>query len=291
LISDTRQQILFHCLRDFHEGILASVFDSLDRIQHMFWRDRQDIVEQWYERLDRLVGRVELYLAKNGTDTTKIVVVSDHGFADFNFKVHLNRWLIEQGFLTPKKEAARGDIQQVDWSRSQAYAIGLNSIYLNLSGREGQGSVASERVAALTQKLRDALLSWRGPNGRPVANRVWTRDEIFSGPLASHGPDLLVGYAPGYRASSQTGLGAWEELNIEPNHDHWGADHCIDPAAVPGVLFCNQGLRDFPSPSYQDIPMLTIGEEPDTGRPTPPPSFTDEEREVVEERLRSLGYL
>ena len=56
---------MYH-LERFQEGILASVFDSLDRIQHMFWRDRQDIVDEWYCKLDALVGRVEQRLADLG---------------------------------------------------------------------------------------------------------------------------------------------------------------------------------------------------------------------------------
>jgi hypothetical protein len=43
-ISNTRERILMDQLQHFREGLLASVFDSLDRIQHMFWRDRPDIV-------------------------------------------------------------------------------------------------------------------------------------------------------------------------------------------------------------------------------------------------------
>ena len=34
-----------------------------------------------------------------------------------------------------------------------------------------------------------------------------------------------------------------------------------------------------------------IGEAPDEGRSIPPPSYTDEDQQIVEERLRSLGYL
>ena len=36
----------------FREGMLAAIFDCLDRVQHMFWRERPDIVEQWYIKLD-----------------------------------------------------------------------------------------------------------------------------------------------------------------------------------------------------------------------------------------------
>jgi len=41
-------------IEHFDEGLLASVFDCLDRVQHMFRRDRPDIVAAWYEKLDAL---------------------------------------------------------------------------------------------------------------------------------------------------------------------------------------------------------------------------------------------
>ena len=111
------------------------------------------------------------------------------------------------------------------------------------------------------------------------------------GPLAAHGPDIVVGYSSGYRASSQTGLGTWEKTNLKPNRDHWAADHCMAPQAVPGVLFCNQGLSNFPNPSYRDIPALTIGAVPDLSDSALLPSFGDEDQDIIEERLRGLGYL
>jgi len=290
-IFETRERTLMYHLQRFQEGILASVFDSLDRVQHMFWRDRPDIVDQWYVRLDALVGRVEKRLADLGKDQTKIVIVSDHGFADFNHKVHLNRWLIERGYLVTKGEGGSGNLQNVDWSRSQAYAVGLNSVYLNLAGREGQGSVHSTQYEAVVNKLGDELLGWRGPDGRPVVQQAQSQGDAFVGPFATYGPDIVVGFSRGYRASAETGLGEWKEASTEPNGDHWGGDHCIASQAVPGVLFSNQDIGNYPHPSYRDIPALTIGMAPDLNDSAPPPSFSDEDRDIVEERLRSLGYL
>jgi predicted AlkP superfamily phosphohydrolase/phosphomutase len=301
-IFNAREGILMHQLEHFQEGILASVFDSLDRIQHMFWRDRPDIVDEWYMKLDALVARVERRLTGLGEDQAKIVILSDHGFSDFGYKVHLNRWLVERGYLMAKDGGESGSLRDVDWPRSQAYAVGLNSLYVNLAGREGQGSVQPSQVGPLVNKLRDELLAWRGPDGRPVVQAAWRQDEAFEGPLAKYGPDLALGFSPGHRASAETGLGKWAKSSLEPNYDHWGADHCIAPQAVPGVLFCNQGLRNYPDPSYQDIPALTIGmtpsdqtvppSSPDRGKsPPPPPSVSNEDQEAIEERLRSLGYL
>ena len=291
-ILSTREHVLMHHLQHFREGILASVFDSLDRVQHMFWRDRPDIVEEWYVKLDALVGRVKERLSELGKGQTRIVIVSDHGISDFNYKVHLNRWLVERGYLVTKGNDESGGLQNTDWSQSQVYAVGLNGLYLNLEGREGHGCVQASQKDPLINKLQDELLGWWGPDGRPVVQQAWRQDDAFEGPLTAYGPDIVVGFSPGYRASAQTGLGKWEKTTVEPNRDHWGADHCINPQAVPGVLFSNQDLSNFPHPSYRDIPALTIGTTPDqSGSAPPPPAYSDEDEEIIEERLKSLGYL
>jgi predicted AlkP superfamily phosphohydrolase/phosphomutase len=292
-IVAVRERVLMYHLDRFQEGVLACVFDTLDRMQHMFWRDRPDLIDEWYVKLDGIVGRVEQKLAAKGLkDKTKLVIVSDHGFAEFDHKAHLNRWLIDHGYLTPKEGNGAGSFSNIDWSQTEAYGIGLNSLYLNLNGREGKGIVAAGEKEALLDRLCNQLQQWEGPNGRSVVQNVWRQSEAFDGPLTTYGPDLLVGFAPGFRASSETGLGGWEADAVTPNNDHWGADHCIDPNAVPGVIFCSHGLGNFPHPSYRDIPMLTIGVKPDASGSAPPPTSSGgEDEEVIEERLKSLGYL
>ena len=286
-----RESILLQQLERFDEGILAAVFDSLDRVQHMFRRDRPDIVAQWYAKLDAFVGRVEQRLSSRSEERPKVVIVSDHGFTHFDYKVHLNRWLIERGYLTPSANRATESLQNIEWSQSQAYAVGLNSIYLNLTNREGQGFVQADQYESLSGAIREELLKWQGPDGQPVVRSVVRQEEAFHGSLAEHGPDLVVGFSPGYRASAETGLGKWKPIMIEPNHDHWGADHCVHPESVPGVLFCSQRLTDFPRPSYREFPAITLGKDLDQAVSMPPPSFTEEDEEVIEERLRGLGYL
>jgi predicted AlkP superfamily phosphohydrolase/phosphomutase len=291
-IDQAREGILFHHLETFREGLFGVVFDSLDRVQHMFWRDRPDLIDQWYVKLDALIGRVEQKLTTiSGEEAARVVIVSDHGFSQFSYKVHLNRWLQEHGLLAGVDGSGAGKFQQVDWGRTRAYAIGLNSMYLNLKGREGKGTVGAEESDGLLREITEKLKAWRGPDGTRVVQNMWSREQAFTGSLAKNAPDLVVGFAPGYRASQQTGLGGWEAESLEQNQDHWGADHCIDPSAVPGVLFASSGLRDFPQPSYRDIPALTIQALPDAGSGTPPAEYTPEEQEQVEERLKSLGYL
>jgi len=69
-------------------------------------------------------------------------VLSDHGFCSFRRGVNLNSWLHREGYLT--LEAGRtisGEyLEGIDWAKTRAYTFGLSGIYLNLAGREAQGS-------------------------------------------------------------------------------------------------------------------------------------------------------
>jgi predicted AlkP superfamily phosphohydrolase/phosphomutase len=290
-IFAVRERILFHLLDDFKEGVLASIFDDLDRVQHMFRRDRPDVVRDWYRRLDQFVGRVNDKLAKQNGKKVNLLIMSDHGFTDYRYKVHVNRWLLENGYLAVQDGRAEANLASVDWEKTRAYAIGLNSLYINLKGREGQGIVPVEQVEQLAIELKEKLLKWTGPDGQPVYSKISLRHEAFSGPLLRLGPDLNLGCSSGYRASSETGLGKWEETVFEENNDHWGADHCIDPDVVPGVLFSSQGLKDFPNPSFRDIPPMVVGKYLDHSGVTPPKVSGGESSETIEERLKGLGYL
>ena len=287
-IFERRIQILNYLMNDFREGVLAAIFDDLDRVQHMFFHNRKDVVQDWYRRLDRFVGdvssRVDLW-----TDKYRYLILSDHGFAHFQKKVHLNRWLIENDYLSMKNSG--NDLSGVDWSKTRAYAVGLNSIYLNIDGREGQGIIPAERVESLLGELRTKLSDWRDGNQTPVIQKVRLKHETYSGLYTRFGPDLVVGYAAGYRASAETGLGKVPDVALEPNTDHWGADHCMDADIVPGVIFANRDLRDFGAISFRDIPFLAIGKHLDQSTLKPPSQSSGEGQKDIEERLKGLGYL
>ena len=111
-------------------------------------------------------------------------------------------------------------------------------------------------------------------------------------PYLRLGPDFVVGYSPNYRASADTGLGKAANITMEENHDHWGADHCIDAEAVPGVLFANRDIANIPEVSFRDIPLLMIGKNLDQSHLKPPSEQTRKRgQENIEERLKGLGYL
>jgi hypothetical protein len=167
----------------------------------------------------------------------------------------------------------------------------LNSIYFNLVGREGQGSVSADKVEYLLNEIKSKLLDWKDADQTPVIQKIRLKHETYSGPYTRFGPDLVVGYAPGYRASAETGLGKVPAVALEQNTDHWGADHCVDSDLVPGVIFANRDLRDFGTISFRDIPFLAIGKHLDGSHIKPPSRETGQGQKDLEERLKGLGYL
>ncbi|MDD2923048.1 MAG: alkaline phosphatase family protein [Anaerolineales bacterium] len=290
-IFERRKQIFFHLLGEFKEGVLASIFDDLDRVQHMFYHNQLDVAQAWYKKLDGFVGEVNQRVEHWG-GKYNYLVMSDHGFTTYEHKIHLNRWLAQNGYLALQDGKSEGDLSSVDWSRTKAYAVGLNSVYLNVAGREGQGIVGANEIEPLLTDIQTRLMDWKGADGNSVAHRIRLKHETYNGAYTRFGPDLVVGYARGYRASSETGLGKIPQALEEPNHDHWGADHCVDTELVQGVIFTNRDLQNFGGVSFRDVPFLAIGKHLDQSHIKPPSQQTGgHNQKDLEERLKGLGYL
>ena len=256
-IFEEREKMFFSALQKTKRGVLACVFDTTDRIQHMFWRTCRDgqndgAIEQLYIRMDRLVGET----LKNVDADTVLFVLSDHGFASFDRCVNLNSWLLQNGYLTLREgvSGAGHGLHEVDWSRTRAYAIGLSGIYINQRGREAHGMVARGRdCEALKQELVLKLSGLRdSATGRVAINQAVTADSIYHGPYLDAAPDILIGFNSGYRYSWDSALGRTSAEIFEDNRKAWSGDHCIDPTLVPGILFCNRKV-EAQDPGIEDL--------------------------------------
>jgi len=71
---------------------------------------------------------------------------------------------------------------------------------------------------------------------------VYDNEKVFSGPYADNGPDLVIGYEDGYRASWEAAVGAVSGPIFTDNDKAWQGDHCVDFALVPGVFFCDRQI-------------------------------------------------
>ena len=258
---DQRETMFMRSLDQTKEGLVYCLFDTPDRVQHLFWRfiepdhpanlgeapnpEFRDTIAAQYRRADRVVGEA---LAR-ADDQTLVIALSDHGFGSFRRCVELNAWLKDHGLLKLTKELRPGDpepslLRGIDWENTRAYAVGLGGIYLNLRGREAKGIVDPTEAEALESEIIRALTGLQDPtNGRRPVREVRRRAGLYSGPHALDSPDLMVHLDRGYRVGWATGLGGMAADVLSDNIKPWAGDHIFDPAVVPGVLFMNRPFR------------------------------------------------
>lgn len=263
-IMEAREKVFLAELKKEDWRLFLAFFYVPDRASHMYWRfidqehpRHRDIEEvpayrdnllRVYRWMDSLVG--EAMKKIRGEDV--LIVLSDHGFAPFRWGVNINTFLYEEGYLALAEDAADRRLQiadlyepgalgrNIDWSRTRAYSMGLGKIFINLKGRDPQGTVPPGEYRNLCEEIRGKLTRLTH-EGRPVVCGVYLRDEIYDGPCVADAPDIVLGFHRGYRVSWQTTLGAVPREVIEPNLLKWSGDHCsVDPKLIPGVLFSNR---------------------------------------------------
>lgn len=251
-VEEQRKEATLYLMQRYEWDLLATVFISLDRVQHFFWkymdtrhpaydpglaRRYGSVIADFYGYLDRTVEEI---IDRAGEDTT-VIVLSDHGAGPNTSAFHVNVWLREAGYLRLRprsyplwrirlpliaykamaklgvhcfttmrlfpdlKAVSRKDTDPrkaidpykvIDWERTRAYGGNLaeQAIYLNVRGREPAGIIESEReYYALLDEIEQGLLALRDPDsGEQVVDKIYRRDDVFSGDCISSAPDLLV---------------------------------------------------------------------------------------------------
>ena len=259
LIFDERKKMLWDVLAKTKRGFVTVVFDTTDRISHMFYRyldpdhpanagkdteKHKHVIRDLYARMDGFLAEIR---AKIGDDKdTVLMVISDHGFCNFTRGVNLNTWLRDEGYLVLKDGArTSGDwFANVDWDRTRAFTLGLTGVFVNRKGREAKGIVEKgAELKTLCAEIKAKLEKLVDPkDGRRVVKEAFLTQELHSGPYADMAPEILVGYHRGFRHSWECATGSVSEEVFTDNTKSWSGDHCVDPRLVPGVFWCNREI-------------------------------------------------
>jgi predicted AlkP superfamily phosphohydrolase/phosphomutase len=273
-VTGERMKMLDWALDHFDDGLMFFYFSSIDLRCHMMWRHIESrspaydaalaakfsgAIEDAYKQMDAALGRVRERVG----ESTPIIVLSDHGFAPFLRNVNLNEWLFRNGYLAadaakqaefdaavakdPKARSEPLSLRSgggLDRTKTRAYAVGFNSIYLNLKGREAGGIVDAAERDRLLEEIRTKLLALTDADGTKVILRVDKRDDVYHGDQLANAPDLVVGYARGYGASDETALGelvlSGTPRVLADNKSRWSGNHLMAPEVVPGVFLTNR---------------------------------------------------
>jgi predicted AlkP superfamily phosphohydrolase/phosphomutase len=251
-------------LARFDEGLFFFYFSSADQRQHMFWRlidpdhpgyDARlaakygNTIENIYVDMDRVLRKVDR--------DTMLIVMSDHGFNPFRRGFNLNTWLLESGYLRlakPWKQETTSFFDDMDWTRTKVYGVGLNSLYINEKGREREGTVApgaekDNLVHEIARKL-EALVDPK--TGKKAVLHAYVAREVYHGPYVDLAPDIVLGFDRNYRISWQSPLGGFPRDVFVDNTRKWSGDHMTSPDVIPGVVFANRPIR-AEAPALYDV--------------------------------------
>jgi predicted AlkP superfamily phosphohydrolase/phosphomutase len=275
IAGDENRTQFKYVLDRFDDGFLFYYFGNVDQVAHMMWRARDpghpaynavkdspnaEVVDHLYRELDAIVADT---LARLGPDDL-LVVMSDHGFTSWRRAMHLNSWLRDNGYIALKDPVRKDDpgfFGNVDWSKTRAYALGLNGLYINLKGRERDGIVEPADRDALVADLSQKLLAVVDPaTGAAAISKMYKREQVYTVAGAEDiAPDLVVGYTRGTRGSDESALGAMPAEVFMDNVSPWSGDHCMDHEAVPGILLSNRPLKRA-APTLQHLAGALLAE-------------------------------
>ncbi|MBW3534257.1 MAG: alkaline phosphatase family protein [Gemmatimonadetes bacterium] len=314
-MSRTQFEVVRHLLREESWDYLQFVEIGLDRIHHGFWKHQdpshprhdpsspwRDVVRDYYRHLDREIGSVLELLDED----TLVLLLSDHGARALEGGFCVNEWLVREGWLAleerPERVTPFAELR-VDWSRTRAWSSGgyYARVFLNVRGREPEGTVDPAAYEAVRDELVRHLEATEGPDGRPLGTRAYRPEELYRS-VEGVAPDLLVFFGDlAWRAVGGVGYPAVhvEENDTGPddcNHSRHGAFVMAGPGPFPrgeleGVRLLDIAPTLLEAAGY-DVPTSMQGTSFAGGEAAPRSPATDAAGDaVVRERLKGLGYI
>jgi predicted AlkP superfamily phosphohydrolase/phosphomutase len=340
-----RFKLLLDLLHSGRYDFLHLTIFYINTLQHFYGAD--EAVAQAWELIDRFIGE----LLETGS---YLFVFSDHGTMKIEHSFWINNWLISGGYLKLKSDAGdiigwldswgqrrlnwrkrhlsalaqtllpvrwqdklpgmhqllRGNMidQKVNWPASAAVSLSQGVIYIN-----------RRQVGAGYEKVRDELShgleSLRLPGStRRVIERVYRREELYTGDYLAQAPDLVA--LPARGVEIYGGIGGevfesrkrpWSSGNHPEGilivHGKGIAHKKLEHASLLDIAPTIMHLLGAPLPEDMDGRVLGqifqpqscwtgkgIKYQPPWKRPVEPDGRADNSQSLREE-LTSLGYL
>jgi predicted AlkP superfamily phosphohydrolase/phosphomutase len=273
MILNERLRAFHHEYNQFKEGFFFFYFSTLDQISHMMWRcmdkshplydptanpEIKNSVYHFYQEMEHVLKETLSKMDRR----SRLIILSDHGFSPFIREFNLSSWLAKQGYISIAEESAQESefFEGVNWKESKAFALGLNGIYINLAGRELNGSVNPAEFKELKKEIIHKLEKVTDlQTGKKPIKKAYDSESIYQGPYKKLAPDIIIGYEQNYRISDESVLGKFPSEIFRYRRDKWAADHCMDPKIVPGVLLTNKKIT-MKNPGIWDIAPTILKE-------------------------------
>lgn len=247
-LCDQRFSLAEKVIVQDHPDFLMLVDMGVDRIHHAFWKfmDPQhpqhqpdspfaNAIHDYYIYVDQRIAQLRAIC----DDDTAILIVSDHGGQPLLGGICINEWLIKQGYLTLKESPTKPiplDQVEVDWSQTQVWGAGgyYARIFLNVKGREPEGTVAMTDYEPLREELAVKLSQLTTPAGEPLNVKVFRPQEVYQ-KVRGRAPDLIVYFDDlAWRSVGSVGIGELHTVDNDTgpddaNHAPFGLMIFYDP--------------------------------------------------------------
>jgi len=330
-----------------------------DALQDPIDFSKDNVILRFYKIMDEMIEEI---ISVIPCDTT-VILVSDHGFGPAYKKFMVNRWLYQEGQLSLKKAKATSSMlhklkdiykrnnkiscskieetdhffemwkewknstsAQINWSKTISFSGNETEmgIYINTKDRFPEGVVEANEYERVREDIIQRLLRLTDPeNGKKVIQKVYRREEIFSGSYMNMAPDIVFETSNySYECSEEIKnlLGPICEPLQKPvmgKHRRNGIFVAKGPFVqcgreignlsvydvAPTILF----MMDVPIPNYVDGRVLKeiFTDEYRRSRKIVHESciqedrngclrdnvYTNEDRDKIVEKLKGLGYL
>ncbi|MDZ7850707.1 MAG: alkaline phosphatase family protein [Halodesulfurarchaeum sp.] len=332
-LIDRRLETFRNLLEEREVDVAHLTVFYVNVLQHFFWRG--DPTYEAWQVIDDHIGEI-----REDYPGATLMLMSDHGCKDVDTVFYVNSWLESEGYLVTKTDTADAlsgtginkkrlsklahnlgihnlvtslapdwltaaipedeegfkreqKLEKVDWEESKAVASGQGLVYVIDDNPE----TIEELVSELEKLTND--------EGKPIARKVYTREEAYNGPYTEEGPEIVFDQRPGVHTSGAIGsnpvfadAGHWEAENVRTglfmaDGPEVEADGLPEPISITDVGPTVLQSVDCDVPTDVDgEPLNLFGDRTVESRdPIPYDEVGGTADEAVQERLEDLGYL
>ena len=182
---------------DAQKHNMISVYKEQSKFRALPMEDYDEFFIGISKQNDYYIGRF-LHLLDEGWS---IILVSDHGLlvseenmSKYNPQIFLDLWFMREWGYTEVIYTEDGKpTAEIDWSKTRAIASRMNSIWINLKGRNEFGIVEPEDKYALEAEIIAKLYSLRDEKGRAIISlALRNKDAVLLGLGGPECGDIVV---------------------------------------------------------------------------------------------------
>lgn len=236
LALEKRAAAYEHFFANEEWSLFIGVITETDRLHHFFFDAAYDaghryheVFVRFYRKMDEVIGKLfDRFMEKTGGKGL-FMTMSDHGFTVLRQEVYINVLLRQKGFL--KLNSHKEYYEQID-AGTKAFCMDPARIYVNLEGKYPLGCVKAGERDSVVSEIKSALEALTDESGKPVIKSVYSNSELYSGPSAGKGPDLVCIANDGFDLKStlkkEQVFGKGPFSGMHTRHDA----HCIMPSGM-----------------------------------------------------------